>query len=80
MTDNQATAVRTTIVVKAPVEVAFAVFTEDLGSWRPPEHHVLQASLTAMVFETREGGRVYDVGADGSECKWARVLAYEPPH
>ena len=33
-----------------------------------------------MVFETREGGRVYDVGADGSECQWARVLAYEPPH
>ncbi len=80
MTDNQATAVRTTIVVNAPVEVAFAVFTEDLGGWWPPEHHVLQAPLTAMVFETREGGRVDDVGADGSECQWARVLAYEPPH
>ena len=80
MTDNQATAVSTTIVVNAPVEVAFAVFTEDLGRWWPPEHHVLQAPLSAMVFETREGGRVYDVGGDGSECQWARVLAYEPPH
>jgi uncharacterized protein YndB with AHSA1/START domain len=80
MTDTQATAVSTSIVVNAPVNVAFAVFTEDMGSWWPPDHHVLQAPLTAMVFEPREGGRVYDVGADGSKCQWARVLTYEPPH
>jgi hypothetical protein len=23
---------------------------------------------------------VYDRGIDGSECRWARVLAYEPPN
>jgi len=33
-----------------------------------------------MVFEPRAGGHVYDVGVDGSECRWARVLVYEPPH
>ena len=32
-----------------------------------------------MVFEPRVGGHVYDRGVDGSECRWARVLAYEPP-
>ena len=32
-----------------------------------------------MVFEPRKGGRIYDVGTDGSECHWSRVLAYEPP-
>jgi hypothetical protein len=32
-----------------------------------------------MVFEPREGGHIYDRGVDGSECHWARVLAYEPP-
>ena len=32
------------------------------------------------MFEPREGGHVYDRGVDGSECRWARVLAYDPPH
>jgi uncharacterized protein YndB with AHSA1/START domain len=33
-----------------------------------------------MVFEPRVGGHIYDRGVDGSECRWARVLAYEPPN
>jgi uncharacterized protein YndB with AHSA1/START domain len=41
--------------------------------------HILQAELAEMVFEPRQGGHVYDRGADGNECRWARVLAYEPP-
>ena len=31
------------------------------------------------VFEPRAGGHIYDRAADGSECRWARILAYEPP-
>jgi uncharacterized protein YndB with AHSA1/START domain len=78
MADVQ-TAVRTSIVVDAPVEIAFTVFTEDMSSWWPRDHHIIQAPLDHMVFEPKPGGRVYDVGTDGSECQWARVLAYEPP-
>jgi uncharacterized protein YndB with AHSA1/START domain len=72
-------AVRTSIVVDAPIDRAFNVFTEDIGSWWPEDHHILQAELAEMVFEPRAGGHVYDRGVDGSECRWARVLAYEPP-
>jgi uncharacterized protein YndB with AHSA1/START domain len=79
MSDTQTTFVRSSIVVDAPIERAFAVFTEDIGSWWPPEHHILEAQLAGMVFEPREGGHVYDLGVDGSECRWARVLAYQPP-
>jgi uncharacterized protein YndB with AHSA1/START domain len=76
---NAVTPVQATIVVAAPIERAFAVFTEEMGSWWPPDHHVLEAELAEMVFEPREGGQIYDRGVDGSECRWARVLAYEPP-
>jgi uncharacterized protein YndB with AHSA1/START domain len=32
------------------------------------------------VLEPHAGGNIYDRGVDGSECRWARVLAFEPPH
>ena len=57
----------------------FSVFTEDFGSFKPPEHNMLGVEIAETVFEPRAGGHVYDRGVDGSECRWARVLAYEPP-
>jgi uncharacterized protein YndB with AHSA1/START domain len=74
------TSIRTSIVVDAPIERAFSVFTADIGSWWDPNHHILEAELAEMVFEPRAGGHVYDRGMDGSECRWARVLAYDPPN
>ena len=76
----QETSVRSSVDVLAPIERAFRVFTEDIGSWWDPTHHILEGELAEMVFEPRVGGHVYDRGVDGSECRWARVLAYEPPH
>jgi uncharacterized protein YndB with AHSA1/START domain len=76
----QATAVRHEIVVSAPIERAFAVFTEGFGSFKPPAHNLLSVEIAETVFEPRVGGHLYDRGVDGSECRWARVLAYEPPH
>jgi uncharacterized protein YndB with AHSA1/START domain len=73
------TSVTASIVVDAPIERAFAFFTEDFGRFKPPEHNLLQVEIAATVFEPREGGHIYDRGVDGSECRWARVLAYEPP-
>jgi uncharacterized protein YndB with AHSA1/START domain len=78
-TEVAGTSVQQAIVVDAPIERAFSVFTEDIGSWWPPEHHILEGELSEMVFEPRAGGHVYDRGTDGSECRWARVLVYEPP-
>jgi uncharacterized protein YndB with AHSA1/START domain len=78
-TQAAATSVRTQIVVEAPIERAFSVFTEDFGSFKPPEHNLLAVEIAETVFEPRVGGQLYDRGVDGSECRWARVLAYEPP-
>lgn len=74
------TSVRTSIVVEAPIERAFAVFTEDFGSFKPPEHNLLGVEIAETVFEPREGGHLYDRGVDGSECRWARILVYQPPN
>jgi len=79
MTTQTDTSVQSTIVVDAPIEKAFSVFTEGIGSWWEPEHHILQGELAEMVFEPRAGGHVYDRAVDGSVCRWARVLVYEPP-
>ncbi len=79
MTQADATVVRRQIVVEAPVERAFAVFTEQFGDFKPPEHNLLKVPIAETVFEPKVGGHIYDRGVDGSECRWARVLAYEPP-
>lgn len=71
--------VKQSVVVEAPIERAFKVFTEEFGSFKPPEHNLLTVPIAETVFEPRVGGHVYDRGTDGSECRWARVLAYEPP-
>jgi uncharacterized protein YndB with AHSA1/START domain len=73
------TSVRTSTVVEAPIEQAFSVFTDGIGTWFPSEYNLLEVEIAERVFEPRVGGRVFDRGTDGSECHWARVLAYEPP-
>jgi uncharacterized protein YndB with AHSA1/START domain len=78
-TQAQATSVRSEIVVDAPIERAFAVFTEQFDRIKPREHNMLGVDIAETVFEPRVGGRIYDRGVDASECRWARVLAYEPP-
>ena len=73
------TSVRSEIVVNAPVERAFEVFTQKFDRIKPREHNMLGVDIAESVFEPRAGGRVYDRGVDGTECQWARVVAYEPP-
>ena len=79
-TSAEATSIRHEVVVEAPIERAFSVFTKGFGSFKPPEHNMLGVDIAETVFQLREGGHVYDRGVDGSECRWARVLAYEPPN
>ncbi len=79
MTQAADTVVRKEIVVQAPIERAFSVFTDRFGDFKPREHNLLGAPITETVFEPRVGGHIYDRSEDGSECRWARILAYEPP-
>ena len=78
MTDTTA-AVRKSIVVPAPVQKAFAVFTERLGDFKPPEHNLLASPIAETILQPWVGGHIVDRGADGSECRWARILVFDPP-
>jgi uncharacterized protein YndB with AHSA1/START domain len=73
------TSVHKSIVVDAPIDRAFQLFTQEMESWWPPDHHILDAPVAEIVVEPHVGGRIVDRGTDGSECQWARALAYEPP-
>src|SRR5262249_5761479 len=79
-TQTTATSIHIAIVVEAPIERAFRVFTEDFDQVKPREHNMLGVDIAETVFEPRAGGRVYDRGVDGSEFHWARVLLFEPPN
>jgi uncharacterized protein YndB with AHSA1/START domain len=79
MTQTDAATVQRHVVVDAPVERAFEVFTRRFGDFKPREHNMLASPITETVFEPRVGGHIYDRAEDGSECRWARILAYDPP-
>jgi uncharacterized protein YndB with AHSA1/START domain len=79
MTQTQ-TAIHLELVVAAPLELAFTVFTERFGDIKPPEHNLLTAPIAKTVLEPRVGGHIVDRAVDGSECRWARILAYDPPN
>jgi uncharacterized protein YndB with AHSA1/START domain len=72
--------IRHQLTVNAPLERAFQVFTERFGDFKPREHNLLASPIVETVFEARVGGHIYDRGEDGSVCRWARILAFEPPH
>jgi len=78
-TTTENTAVSTAVEVDAPIARAFQVFTAEIGTWWDDDKHILQAPLAEMVFEPHVGGHIIDRGTDGSECRWARVLVYDPP-
>lgn len=72
-------AVKVDIVVETSVEHAFRVFTEQFDQIKPRDHNLLATPIVKTVLEPRVGGDVYDRGEDGTVCRWARVLAYDPP-
>ena len=51
MTGTEAVVVRKQIVVDAPIEKAFALFTDGFGAFKPPEHNLLGVDIAETVFE-----------------------------
>lgn len=69
--------VRKTIVVSAPVEKAWEVFTTRASTWWPVESHSIGGKeVTAVIGPDR----MYERLPDGTEHTWGRVLVWDPPH
>jgi uncharacterized protein YndB with AHSA1/START domain len=79
MTSPVVEPIRKSVVVNTGIERAFALFTERFDAIKPREHNLLSVPIAETVFEPRVGGRIYDVGLDGSRCEWSRVLVFDPP-
>ena len=68
-------------VARAP-EIAFRVFTEEIGRWWPLKEgfsfHAGRGPKEIFI-EGRVGGRFYERFQDGTEFDVGRVTAYQPP-
>jgi uncharacterized protein YndB with AHSA1/START domain len=72
-------AVRREIVVDLPPARAFDLFTADMTSWWPAEHHIGSAPIDRIIVEPKAGGRWYTRHQDGTESSTGVVLAWDPP-
>jgi uncharacterized protein YndB with AHSA1/START domain len=73
-------AIRKSVAVGVPLETAFRVFTEQIGSWWPlATKSVGQEEAVGLTIEPRVGGRVYERLRSGEEHDWGEILAWDPP-
>jgi activator of Hsp90 ATPase-like protein len=72
-------AINKTITVDASVQTAFETFTRQMTGWWPTSHSMFEERLEEVVFDERQGGRVYERAENGEEFDWADVLAWDPP-
>jgi uncharacterized protein YndB with AHSA1/START domain len=79
MLQNADTDVRVEVAVDAPIEQAFATYVERCDDWWPRMYRLSEAERTDVRIEPEEGGRWYEVTADGGTCDWGHVRVWDPP-
>jgi uncharacterized protein YndB with AHSA1/START domain len=70
-------AIRKSVVVAAPADVAWELFTARMGEWWPLATHSLGGDGTETAGITPQ--RIFERWRDGTEKTWGQVLAWEPP-
>jgi Activator of Hsp90 ATPase homolog 1-like protein len=71
--------IRRKFAVSASPERAFADFFGRMNDWSPREHSLSGGLRSLLVIEPFAGGRWYEVGENGQECDWGRVVEWDPP-
>jgi len=82
MSTTATKAVRKSVDVGVTVERAWAVFTEEMGSWWPLASHSIShehgGTPDGVVVEGRVGGAIYETIAD-DHLAWGTITEWEPP-
>ena len=75
-----------TITVACTPQDAFRYFTNDFGMWWPSATQSVVAYASefkdkpaSVIFEQRDGGRIFECARSGEEHLWGTLLAWEPP-
>lgn len=70
-----------TVTVDQPIDDAFTLFTDKIGTWWPKASHSIgEERVVDVVLEPWVDGRLYERQNDGTECSWGEVLAWDAPH
>lgn len=71
------------IDLAVPPARACSVFTDGIDRWWPTGTHSISALRDGIlpvrvIFEGRQGGKIFEIAPSGEEHVWGRVLAIEP--
>lgn len=69
--------IRRTLRVRASRQRAFDTFVA-MGGWWMKSHSLAASGQKDVIIEPRAGGRWYEIGNDGTEQPWGKVVAFEP--
>lgn len=72
--------VHKSVRVPVSIESAFSIFIEQMETWWPATHHIAPNPFQTIIVEPRVGGRWYERDAEGNDCSWGFVRAWDPPH
>ncbi|MGC4788714.1 SRPBCC family protein [Micromonospora sp. DT178] len=78
--ESERFALRSALLVPAPAQRAFEVFTGALAQWWVVEYTWSgPEQLADLGMEPHSGGMLYEIGPHGFRCDWGRVLTWDPP-
>ena len=73
--------IRRTVTVSWDQPSAFKRFTAQFAQWWPhQEMSVGGRRIRDVVFECKQGGRIFEIHVDGARFKWGTVTEWNPPH
>jgi Activator of Hsp90 ATPase homolog 1-like protein len=71
--------IRLSFDVAVPVDHAFDVWANRIGTWWPADHSVSAEPGLTVILEGHPGGRIFERTSSGVEHEWGEVTIWEPP-